>query len=496
YGGDADTFYYNGDYVDQTVKDHLGQRTCQVVIVNTNHFQHVAIEYQTDNIERELANSYCAFASLGKGIRYGVKGVTTAKKRCEVFHGSQELKALIQLIAASEVQCDMIYFALDDPLFRTKFLDVYNHILKNKLCVKDIHHLTVQYGELREKPKMPLFDFIVKSNINTVIRIQQTRDLPFTVDHGVSLHHELLDNVATNEFVQDTKRKRVTISNETNINSKISRTCDTRMVISDDFDDMSMDRENDSFRSEKNENDTADNSSGNSPEDIDQSQNLFDLSSITIGTSTKKEFNHTLALTYEFELTEIDLSKLSDIRNHLKIPNKVSKIQKQQHENTSANNNKHRVNVEYFYVLLPYLKKFNPYCGLCIQQRYFGKRSMPHDLLLKCLLTCNGRPNCKFRCSLAVQNSGQCTIICANNEINHSKKQRICRPIRAPIRNVLKDKFKAGATVKNVHDQYASERTLSEKSSFNYDLIGTSQKIFKKIKAEAMNSVDQNRKNL
>ncbi|CAF0788580.1 unnamed protein product [Didymodactylos carnosus] len=177
-----------------------------------------------------------------------------------------------------------------------------------------------------------------------------------------------------------------------------------------------------------------------------------------------------------------------------KKPNKIFKTKSELHhfdennKNLTKQSDNYRVDIQYFYILLPYLKKFNPSCGLCIYQKYFGRRiTAPNGLLLKCWLVCKGRPSCKFSCYVSVQNDRHCYIIVTNNEIKHRIKQRICRPIRAPIRSLLKDKFKAGATVKKLHNEYARKRTALEKSAFNYDVTGSTQKTFKKIKAEAIN---------
>lgn len=42
-----------------------------------------------------------------------------------------------------------------------------------------------------------------------------------------------------------------------------------------------------------------------------------------------------------------------------------------------------RVNIDYFYILLPYLKQYNSACGLCVQNRRFGKKMVnATDLLI------------------------------------------------------------------------------------------------------------------
>ncbi|CAF1538595.1 unnamed protein product [Didymodactylos carnosus] len=109
----------------------------------------------------------------------------------------------------------------------------------------------------------------------------------------------------------------------------------------------------------------------------------------------------------------------------------------------------------------------------------------PTGLLLRVVLVCAGRPHCQFKCSVTLQNSGQCYVFPIQNSVRHNARQRVCRPIREPLRKILKDKFKSGASVCAIHREYSAKRTSSEKSAFNYDFTGSTRKTFKKIKAEA-----------
>lgn len=144
-----------------------------------------------------------------------------------------------------------------------------------------------------------------------------------------------------------------------------------------------------------------------------------------------------------------------------------------------------KVNIDYFYVLLPHLKHYNPYCALCIRSRYFGTNiSKPTSLLVKCMLKCNGR-YCNFKCTVHVLNNGEVFVVSSHPEIIHEITERLSRPIRGSSREKIKEKFKSGGSVYRIHAQYNEQRTMKEKQGFNYDTTGKSKKVFKKIKAEA-----------
>ncbi|CAF4160028.1 unnamed protein product, partial [Rotaria magnacalcarata] len=52
-------------------------------------------------------------------------------------------------------------------------------------------------------------------------------------------------------------------------------------------------------------------------------------------------------------------------------------------------------------------------------------------------------------------------------------------------RRAIMDKFKAGGSVYHVHAQYDEKRTIHGKNGSNSNATGKSNKVFKKIKAEA-----------
>ncbi|CAF5153660.1 unnamed protein product, partial [Rotaria magnacalcarata] len=105
------------------------------------------------------------------------------------------------------------------------------------------------------------------------------------------------------------------------------------------------------------------------------------------------------------------------------------------------------VDVEYFYILLPYIKQLNKYCGLCVRNTTFGATNNLHHQLLRCNLRCIAHPTCSFSCSVIVQNNGTGNIIVTNGTVRHVRGVKICRPIRAPVRSLIKKRFAQGASV-------------------------------------------------
>ncbi|CAF4999893.1 unnamed protein product, partial [Rotaria sp. Silwood1] len=143
-----------------------------------------------------------------------------------------------------------------------------------------------------------------------------------------------------------------------------------------------------------------------------------------------------------------------------------------------------RVDVEYFYILLPYIKKFNTYCALCVRNCTFGQTTKDRNQLLRCSLYCSGKPICNFNCSIIVLNNGQGHIIVNNTTVRHAPGIKISRPIREPIRSLFKEKFKNRASVYRIYQEEMQKRSIHEKNANNYDRVGRSRQILRKIKSE------------
>ncbi|CAF4522949.1 unnamed protein product, partial [Rotaria sp. Silwood2] len=242
------------------------------------------------------------------------------------------------------------------------------------------------------------------------------------------------------------------------------------------------------------------------------------VATVAAGVSMDEVFESTVPPNYNFRLNSSELMKMVHMQNEA-LERKKHRMMKQigllydsssststtklsknasrsdiideinnniQNQNNSSNRSNRKVNIEYLNLISPHLKKYNSACGLCICTRYFGTNiSKSTALLLKCILKCSG-PSCKFKCNLNILNNGYCFAITLNRTIFHPVNERVARPIRGSLRRTIMEKFKAGGSVYRIHAQYDEQRTSSERQAYNYDLIGKSKKVFKKIKSEAV----------
>ncbi|CAF2137982.1 unnamed protein product [Rotaria magnacalcarata] len=103
----------------------------------------------------------------------------------------------------------------------------------------------------------------------------------------------------------------------------------------------------------------------------------------------------------------------------------------------------------------------------------FGIKTGDHNIVLRCNIYCIGRPVCSFSGSLIFAKTGSCHLIVNNTTITHTRGVKICRPMRDPIRSLLKKQFAQGAAVyrknRSILTKIKSEQALESLLSSNVD---------------------------
>ena len=90
--GYSDTLQFEGHYIDMEKKR-------EVVAMDATDYKDHRQQFKKEEIEREINKAFCAFHSES-----GAKTkIATGHWGCGVFGGDKELKAILQLLAASEV---------------------------------------------------------------------------------------------------------------------------------------------------------------------------------------------------------------------------------------------------------------------------------------------------------------------------------------------------------------------------------------------------------
>ncbi|CAF3701085.1 unnamed protein product [Adineta steineri] len=222
---------------------------------------------------------------------------------------------------------------------------------------------------------------------------------------------------------------------------------------------------------------------------------------------SEDDFHATLPTSHHFRLQSIHLLELQELRSddnkkkrdrilakmgldveETTIPsNKNTFSQKTQIYSTTVTNVKSKTSpLRWLYIILPYTKHYNSFCGLCVKKKNFGRQMGLNALLLRVNFRCSGRPTCPFSCSVFIYNNGRCEITASDSNIHHRAGDKICRPMREPLRAILKEKLMNGASVFRVRREQDEKRSKLERLGGNYDLTGTSIVTIKTIKQEAL----------
>ncbi|RWS08243.1 poly(ADP-ribose) glycohydrolase-like isoform X3 [Dinothrombium tinctorium] len=161
YIGYADTFRYKGDFIDTTSIDEFNRRNTQIVAIDALYFNFNSreLQYQPECFHRELNKAYTGF--LEKNV-VNHSPVATGHWGCGAFNGDPQLKAIIQLLAASESERDIVYFTFGDSNFKSRFEELYDILQINYSNVCSLYKKTLAFCDQRNKnPNVDLFTYLI-----------------------------------------------------------------------------------------------------------------------------------------------------------------------------------------------------------------------------------------------------------------------------------------------------------------------------------------------
>ncbi|ORX83320.1 hypothetical protein BCR32DRAFT_292060 [Anaeromyces robustus] len=181
YTGYGRTYAYGGDYDDNgTLFDNMNRKETEIVAIDATLFCTPGIpqyyeQFSNKSVMRELNKFYAGikenkYSDLEKDIY-----IATGNWGCGAFNGNIELKALLQVIAASVVGKNIYYCPYD----KTEFADQFGLLLKKlkKLhtttdilfnYIEEYYSKVIQNLPKNSKPEVTLFNYILKNieNIN------------------------------------------------------------------------------------------------------------------------------------------------------------------------------------------------------------------------------------------------------------------------------------------------------------------------------------------
>ncbi|CAF1976168.1 unnamed protein product [Rotaria magnacalcarata] len=93
-----------------------------------------------------------------------------------------------------------------------------------------------------------------------------------------------------------------------------------------------------------------------------------------------------------------------------------------------------RRDMEWLSIVLPFVKKYNPHCGVCASSKNYGRRlDTANSYLLRSYFYCQGR-DCPFNCTVTIKENGKallCSRFSNGNIVDHRNAKRVARPNRS-----------------------------------------------------------------
>ncbi|CAF4520641.1 unnamed protein product [Rotaria sp. Silwood2] len=161
YKGYGFGFRFNNDYVDNTPRDSWGRSMCHVVAIDAICFSDRRSQFSMETTERELIKAYTGFQTLNMPAEQPRVGVATGNWGCGAFNGDVELKAIIQLMAASEAQRPLVYVTYREQALAQLFSSVWDHLIDHQATVGHLMQLLEMYIKREFYTRMGLFEFIM-----------------------------------------------------------------------------------------------------------------------------------------------------------------------------------------------------------------------------------------------------------------------------------------------------------------------------------------------
>ncbi|XP_016111108.1 poly(ADP-ribose) glycohydrolase-like [Sinocyclocheilus grahami] len=165
YSGYSDTYRWDGNHDDQTPRDEWKRRCNEIVAIDALHYRNFLEQFHAEHMSRELNKAFCGFVRPGVQTE-NLSAVATGNWGCGAFGGDTRLKAVLQMMAAAEVERDLMYFTFGDADLLRDVHHIHTLITDAHATVGSVFSLLLQYYECvckkttRGKPQETLYCFL------------------------------------------------------------------------------------------------------------------------------------------------------------------------------------------------------------------------------------------------------------------------------------------------------------------------------------------------
>eukprot|EP01102_Stenamoeba_stenopodia_P015392 TRINITY_DN5237_c0_g1_i1.p1 TRINITY_DN5237_c0_g1~~TRINITY_DN5237_c0_g1_i1.p1 ORF type:complete len:481 (+),score=85.64 TRINITY_DN5237_c0_g1_i1:261-1703(+) len=161
YEGYGRSWRYEGDYVEKAQVDSEGHLLTPIVAIDAVPYgaRENLIQFEQNNMLRELVKAYAGFQSLDTKILANQFPIATGNWGCGVFGGDVQLKSLLQWLAASEGEREVLYYAFGDKCSE-QLQTLASRLKERGYTVSRLWNLLLQYKPRSDHKNISLFDYI------------------------------------------------------------------------------------------------------------------------------------------------------------------------------------------------------------------------------------------------------------------------------------------------------------------------------------------------
>lgn len=142
YTGYSSHFRWVGDFVDTTPLDIYRRKKCRVVAIDALSYKNSYEQFKETNFSRDLKKAYVGFYSEGLNDR---SPVASGLWGCGAFNGHAIRSVLIQLMACSLAQRNIVLFTFGDSFVRNEIIDIYTFLEEKDVTVGQLYKLLRRY---------------------------------------------------------------------------------------------------------------------------------------------------------------------------------------------------------------------------------------------------------------------------------------------------------------------------------------------------------------
>uniref|UniRef100_UPI00398ED415 poly(ADP-ribose) glycohydrolase-like n=1 Tax=Pristiophorus japonicus TaxID=55135 RepID=UPI00398ED415 len=171
--GYSDSYRWQGSYHDATLRDSWLRRSTQIVAIDAVNFRNPREQYEAVYLDRELNKAYCGFSCRVIPDRQH-SAIATGNWGCGAYKGDAKLKALLQIMAASQAHRDVVYYTFGDRGLERSIKEMYTFLKMKHVTVGQLYKVLEKYSRMNSRSSVArdLYTFI-ENNVDCLKQVSR-----------------------------------------------------------------------------------------------------------------------------------------------------------------------------------------------------------------------------------------------------------------------------------------------------------------------------------